>query len=543
MGDVRALWGVGEGPPPADVGVATARSLAEDGRWREAHTALAAIPGLEAADLELRGTLAYLLGDARSYFEDLAAAFTSYDDPARAARCACWLGIMHLIRGEAGHSAGWMASARRLVDEHGESAASAYLEVMAILGDESAGRDQAIAIARVVNDIARRHGDEDATALTGQTLGQLLIRTGSADEGRRLMDEAMVSASSRQLSSPLVEILVYLAVMAGCRLLMDLGRAREWTTAVNRLRARSPELTAFAGVLAQCRAELHQVSGEWEAALAELDTVTDRPLLGEVAYLRGEILRRQGDYDDAAAAYAQAAAAGRDTAAGVAALHLAKGEPAIARALTARSLAELTDACDRVVLLPVAVAAAAPTSVSDAAVLAAELEQIANLLDSPLLQARAHQAAGVVALAQGDPASAVVRFRQGCIAFGALAVPAELATCHADAAAAYRAQGDDALADLELAAAVALADRIGLRLPEQPSPEPGPGTTIGTARLSTREVDVLRRVAAGATNREIADELVLSPRTVDRHVSNILTKLGVSTRAAAASVATEHGLV
>ncbi|WP_183096450.1 tetratricopeptide repeat protein, partial [Nocardioides stalactiti] len=312
MGDVQPLRVAGGSGRRRDVSIVNARTLADAGRWREAHELLAGVDGLPPADLELRGTIAYLLGDARTYFEDLAAAFEAHHDPPSAARCACWLGIMHLIRGEAGHSAGWMASARRIVDEHGECAASAYLEVMAILGDASPGRDQAIAKAREVNQIARRHRDVDAVALTGQTLGHLLIRTGRADEGRALMDEAMVAATSRRLSSPLVEILVYLAVIAGCRLLLDLTRAREWTAAIGRLRSRSPELASFSGVLALCRAELHHLSGEWAEALRELDAVTDRPLQGEAAFLRGEILRLQGQYDDAAAAYADAAARGRD---------------------------------------------------------------------------------------------------------------------------------------------------------------------------------------------------------------------------------------
>ncbi len=510
--------------------LATAQRLTRQGRWSEARDLLTSDHAASAEALELRGSLRYLLGDSKGCFEDLAHAFQVHDRPDRAARCAAWLGILHLIRGESGHSRGWFTTARRLVDEHGECAASAYLRVLPIIGDQSAGREEAISTARGVHAIARRYDDTDAVALTGQTLGQLLIRTGGADEGRDLMDEAMVVAVSGQLSSPLVEVLVLLAVMEGCQLLADIERAREWASTVARLRARYPELVAFTGVFALDRVRLAVASAEWVDAISALDEV-DPALAGEADRLRGDIHRARGELDVAAAAYARATGA----AAGTALLELRAGRPAAAAARVRRALATATDDCDRAVLLPAAVEILVTDDPVEAAALAAELASIGTLLSSPLLTARGRLAAAEVALATGELDRALTEVTAALARFDALRVPAEQARAHTVAAAVRTARNEPDGAAIERRAAAELAVQWGLAQVGGASEEP-------PAPVSARELDVLRQLAAGATNREIADALTLSPRTVDRHVSNIFTKIGVATRAAAAAYAVEHGL-
>lgn len=446
---------------------------------------------------------------------------------------------MHLIRGEAGHSSGWLATARRLTEEHGECAASAYLEVAPILADQSPGRERAVAIAGEMNRIARRHRDLDAVALTSQTFGQLLIRAGRAEDGRELMDEAMVAASSGQLSTPLVEILTYLAVMDGCRLLGDVTRAREWTTSISRLQARSPDLVAFRGVLALHRAEFAFMGGDWDSALDDIGTIQDSPLRGATSLLRADILRERGQYDEAATSYDAAAARGADTTLGRALLHHARGEHDPARALVRRALAERADACDRAPLLSVAVEVVVDDGVEEAADLASELASVAGLLSSPLFEARAHHAAGLVALRRGEPGEATHAFRRAASGFSALRIPHELARCHAGAARAYDAVGDRSLSDLERRRAESLASELGLVLGAPPAAPIDRATSL----LTARELEVLGLLARGVTNREIAESLTLSPRTVDRHVSNILAKTGAPSRAAAAAYAVEHGLL
>lgn len=487
---------------------------------------------LSAEGLELRGTLAYLLGDSRGYFEDFAAAHRAHERPDLAARSAVWLGIMHLIRGEAGHSRGWFATARRLVDEHGECAASAYLRVSPILGDTSASREEAIATAREVNAIARRYDDADAVALTGQTLGQLLIRTGSADEGRDLMDEAMVSAVSGQLSTPLVEVLVLLAVMESCQLLADVQRAREWASTVSRLRTRYPELAIFPGVFALDRARLALLSGDWDSLL-EAAMEVDEPLQGEAWRLRAEVLLARGQLREAQNACDQAAARGMDPVAVHALLHHAEGRTPAAAAEIRRALSTLSDSCDRAPLIPAAVAILAQIEIDEAEALAGELAEIAQRFRSSLLTARANLSRAEVALQQGDQDVALTEARRAVAGFTALEIPAELVQARTIAAAVHDARGEIDAAAVERSAAAAIGGRLGM--PQATAP----------ARpdvVSARELDVLRLLAGGATNREIAEALTLSPRTVDRHVSNIFLKLDVTTRAAAAAYAVEQGL-
>jgi DNA-binding NarL/FixJ family response regulator len=104
------------------------------------------------------------------------------------------------------------------------------------------------------------------------------------------------------------------------------------------------------------------------------------------------------------------------------------------------------------------------------------------------------------------------------------------------------AVGDEDSAREELdggrAALVALGARTDLALLDAVL-----GTTRPPAGLTDREVEVLRLVAAGQSNARVAAELVLSERTVARHLSNIFTKLGVGSRTAAAAWAHEHGVV
>src|SRR5207244_7723425 len=98
-------------------------------------------------------------------------------------------------------------------------------------------------------------------------------------------------------------------------------------------------------------------------------------------------------------------------------------------------------------------------------------------------------------------------------------------------------------AALELDAARAVFERLGA-VPDVAAIDAlRSGETRGRDGLTGRELEVLRLVAAGKTNKAIARELCLSERTVDRHVSNIFTKLDVSTRSAATAYAYEHGLV
>jgi DNA-binding CsgD family transcriptional regulator len=178
--------------------------------------------------------------------------------------------------------------------------------------------------------------------------------------------------------------------------------------------------------------------------------------------------------------------------------------------------------------------------VDDAARACAELEQIATGYDSPMLGGLVAHARGSVALARGDARGALVALRAAGDAWQSLAAPYEAARTRVLVALACRALGDEDAAVRDLAGARAAFEELGAKPDVARVDALADG---GDAHgLSERELEVLRLVAAGKTNRAIADDLFLSERTVDRHVSNIFTKLGLSSRAAATAFAVEHGL-
>jgi ATP/maltotriose-dependent transcriptional regulator MalT len=224
---------------------------------------------------------------------------------------------------------------------------------------------------------------------------------------------------------------------------------------------------------------------------------------------------------------------------------LAQGQVAAAVAAIRRAVDEAPDRVARSRLLPAYVEIMRGAGDTGAARAGAdELSAIAADLDVPLLRALAAHATGAVLLDEGDARAALVSLRQAWTAWQELAAPYEAARVRVLVGFACRDLGDEDGAAMELDAARWVFRQLGaaadLARLEPPTPE-GPREAAGP--LTVREVQVLRLVAAGKTNRAIAADLVLSEKTVDRHVSNILTKLGISSRAAATAYAYEHDLV
>jgi DNA-binding NarL/FixJ family response regulator len=199
---------------------------------------------------------------------------------------------------------------------------------------------------------------------------------------------------------------------------------------------------------------------------------------------------------------------------------------------------------DRSKLLPgyvEIVLASGDTAAARAAV--EELDAIARDLDAPVLRASAAQAEGMVLLAEGDAGTSVAALRRAWTTWQELDAPYEAAQVRLLLARGLRQLGDEDTAEMELDAAAHIFRTLGAT-PDLTRLEglrgPAPATDGG---LTQRELEVLRLVATGMTNREIAEELVLSEKTVARHVSNIFAKVGLSTRAAATAYAYEHDLV
>ena len=503
--------------------VATARDARATGAWGEAHAVLAPLAGeLDADGLEQLATAAYMLGRDDEFVAALEAAVRAHERSDHAARCAFWIGLSLALRGEPARAGGWFARAGRLVERHGSDCVErGHLLLPQVIERQVAGDRRGAGHARVA--------------------------LGRVEDGLRCVDEAMVAVCAGELS-PIVTGLVYCSAIDGCHVNHELGRAQEWTAALARWCDAQPDMVAFTGRCLVHRSELLQLHGAWDEALAEAQRAARRAAhpseagaAAEAAYREGEIARLRGDHASAEAAYLRAGHAGSEPQPGLALLRLAQGRTEAAAAAIERALAGTRDPQRRAGLLPAAVEIALAAR-NDAAARAAcaELEAIAAPYRRELLDARVAHARGTLALAGGDAAAALADLRDAQQRWRALEAPYEVARSRELLGLACRALGDDEAARFELDAARAEFARLGAA-PDRMRAE----TALGRdpLGLSGRELEVLRRVAAGDTNRAIAAALVLSDRTVDRHVSNIFAKLGVSTRAAATARAYERGLV
>jgi len=545
----------------ADVIEPRERGLAAYARraWVEAHEALAladAAAPLAPDDLERLATAAYMLGRDDAYVQTLERAHhrrLDEGDVLRAARCAFWIGINLLLRGERGPAAGWFGRAGRLVEREGSDCVErGFLLLPRVFEHAAAGdRSAAIAAARDAAAIGERFGEADLFALASHEQGLLLIGEGRVAEGLRLLDEAMVAVTTGELS-PLVNGFVYCGVITGCQAAYEPRRAQEWTAALSRWCAQQPDMVSFSGTCLVHRAEIMQLHGAWPDALQEARRAAERCALAanrsaaaQADYRRGEVHRLQGESAAAEEAYRDARRGGHEPQPGLALLRLDQGNADAAAAAVRRALGETSGRPARAGLLPAYVEIM--LAVGDVAAARAgcdELGAIAGQWQGDLLGAMAAQARGAVELAEGDADAAIVSLRRAADAWGVLAAPYETARARVLVGLACRALGDDDTAGLELEAARDAFARLGaapdLARVDALAGRAAPADAHG---LTKRELEVLALVAAGRSNREIAAELVISEHTVARHVQNLFAKLGVSSRAAATSAAFAHGLL
>jgi DNA-binding CsgD family transcriptional regulator len=502
--------------------------------WKDLHTALSRAGTLSAEDLERLATAAYMLGDEAEYLAVLERAHRAHLDNGaveRAVRCGFWIGLQLTLRGDIGRATGWLGRAqRRLADR--DCVERGYLQLLAALLQDDERKLDAAA------ELGQRFGDADLLSLAVQEQGNARILGGDIEAGLSLLDEAMVAVTAGELS-PIATGLVYCSVIITCQNAYELRRAQEWTVALAGWCEQQQDLVAFTGRCLVHRAEIMQVHGEWDEALEEARRGAHGAGAAQAHYRQGELHRLRGEFDAAERAYREAALLGDEPQPGLALLRLAQGAPAAAAATIRRLLGETSQPLRRALLLPaqveIALAAGEP---GEAGAACDELERLAGDHPSAMLAATVAHARGAFALAAGEPAAALVALRRAETAWLQLDAPYETARVRVLVAECCRALGDEDSAALGLDAARATFERLGAG-PDLERIEP----SGGAHGLSPRELQVLRLVAAGDTNRAIAAELVLSERTVDRHVSNIFAKLGVSSRAAATAYAYEHRLV
>ncbi|HEX5533703.1 MAG TPA: response regulator transcription factor [Actinomycetales bacterium] len=549
---------------------------------------------LTPADLEMLATASALAGFADVGIDLLAGAHQQYlaaEDYEAAARCAWWAGMNLNHRGENARGGAWLARAARIVEEHQlDCAQTGYLAIPAALGSLMAG-DQAAAVAgfRRAAKYGERFGDRDLLMLGRMGEGQALVATGQQTAGLALLDEVMLAVLADEVS-PVPAGIIYCAVIEACHEVYDLRRAEEWTTALGSWCDGQPELVPFTGQCQVHRAELARLHGKWDEALAAAKRAAERftvervPAVGTALYEQAEIHRLRGEVATADALYREANAHGHEPQPGLALLLLAQGRVATAAASIHAALTAAQGTPFRSRLLPAAVEILlASGDDATARALADELTVFAAAGPSPWVQAGAETAQGAVLLAENEPQRAAARLRTALSAWQRLDVPFEAARTRLLRADVCERLGDAEGSRMEREAAWRTLRSLGAVLPQSSVDlgtaglgtvgigTAGPGTMgIGTTDLGTadaatghadgaraatdheaaepspltaREVEVIRLVATGLTNRAIAAELFLSEKTVARHLSNIFTKLGLTTRSAATAYAYEHRLV
>jgi DNA-binding CsgD family transcriptional regulator len=520
--------------------------------WLETHDRLERAheqEPLDADDLELLAMAAVMLGrddESIAWLERAHQQHLADGQALRAVRCAAWIVLNLATRGEIGPATGWLGRAQRLVGPEGDCAERGWLLLPAVFQQEAAGDFAgAAAVAEDVVRIGERFGDRDLFALAIQAQGYMLIKDGRVREGLALLDEGMVAVTADELL-PIVTGIVYCGVILACQEVYEVRRAREWTRALADWWALQPEMVAFTGRCYVHRAEIMQLDGAWRDALEEARRAGERfvetsnPAAGLACYRQGELLRLQGDFAAAENAYREASAFGWEPQPGLAQLRLAQGRTGAAVSAIRRQEAATSTPLDRARLLPAFVEIMlAAGEVESARSACLELEKIATSYESAMLGAIVAHARGAVHLADGEARDALVALRRAADVWRALDLPYEIARTRVLVGDACGLLGDEEAALLEYDAARSSFERLGAK----PDLARFEFPARGEHGLSRRELEVLRLVATGKTNREIAAALVISEHTVARHVQNIFAKLGLSSRAAATAFAFEHDLV
>lgn len=553
--------------------LAQGRDSFERGDWRNAYSLLSRAnetTALDAVDLERLGTSAYLLGLDGEFHRFIERAHRSYvedDQPERAARCAFTLGLALLLRGETGKATGWLKRAQRLIEgrrcvEHG------YLD-LPVAEQQLQARDPeaAYATASRSREIGDSFGDVDLISVSLHLQGRALIAQGRVEAGLALLDEAMLEVVEGNVS-PVFTGLIYCSVIAACREVYAFGRAHEWTTDLTRWCEGQPDLIRFTGACNVNRAEIMRLQGAWREAMSEAEEACrgtsqseDTTPPAEAYYQLAELHRLRGEFEEADEAYRHASRIGFVPQPGLALLRLAQNQERSAHSMIQRALHGATRPLERAKLLPACVEIRlAAGDLEQARTASRELEEIADRFNTDVLQAISLRVKGAVGLAERDAEAALVSLRR---AFELWKAPYEAARIREMIGQACLMLGDEEGAGLEFDAARSVYEKLGaepdlVRLGIVGTRQAERGVSVDkrkqttrnestdarhSDRLTPREFEVLRLVAAGKTNREIASELFLSERTIDRHVSSILTKFDVPSRAAATAYAYEHKIL
>lgn len=563
----------GAGPAPSSRGMLAAAAAQlesgefalSEGRWEEARGSFEAALAVEQTPEAHEGLAWAALwvnegGGAMVALDRAHRLYLERGDRRGAARVAAWLAWSYgSFGGQQAVAGGWRERARQLLEGLQPGSEHAWLAALGGMSALGGGdTEAAIKLAREAAEIGRSVVKPELEAMGLAIEGQALVAEGEFVEGLRLLDGAAAVAMASGTDDFACVTTTYCSMLAACELTGDIERASQWceVTTEYALRYGLRNIfaicrTSYAGVLITC--------GRWEEAEAELERAARefseiRPGVPSQAIARlAELRRRQGRFAEAEELFAQVKGR-RDALLGSAALALARGDAERASDLAERFLRQTPgrDRARRALALEVLVRARAQRSQLEAAERGLEeLRSIAATAPTEPLRAVASVAGGALALAQGEPARARCFFEDAVDLFSRCGSPFEAARARLDLARALRASGrrfaarEEAEAaraafsqlgaghELELAATLAAGLETACRDGAEPRPE---------SELTSRELEVLHLIAAGLTNLEIATCLVISKHTVHRHVTNILHKLGVSSRTAATAFAHRQGL-
>ena len=538
----------------ADTRIDRARDALARSAWAEAYEGLheADRSSMTAGDLEGLADAAWWTSHLEESLEARQKAYAAYaaaGDERAAGAVAARLAIEHLVREETSVGTGYLMRAHRHLRDEPACTEQGFLAVVDANAARFAGElDRTLALARQAIEIGQRFGDRDLVAIAINTEGLALIDAGEVQPGLALLDEAMTAVLAGDLS-PYFTGIIYCNLIQACLEVSDVRRAGEWSDAARAWCDALQPNAPFPGMCRVNRAEVARLRGAWpeaeaEALLASDEMATLDPGLAAAALNQvGEVRRRTGDVEGAETAFARAHELGGDPQPGLALLRLAQGKVEAARTGLRLTLDAERQRPRRTRLLAAQVEVALVAGdLAEARAAVEELETMARDAGTPAFAASAATASGALHLASGEVAPALDRLREACATWQQLKLPYEAGRARVLYARAIRAGGDDEGAALELRAALASFERLGARPDAAAATRLLAGPEALPAGLTAREAEVLRLVADGRTNRDIAVELVISEHTVARHLQNIFAKIDVSSRSAATAFAFEHGL-
>lgn len=541
----------------ASEALALGRKAFSDRRWRDAYERLtdaqtAGADGLAGPDLELLATAAFLRGEATAAIEAMTSAhdfFLAQGDTLGAARTAGWLALELLELGDLPLSGTWIARGIRLVArlEDSDSVGGRVALVPAAMTGLFVGDfEEAVRKFDEIAVVADRTGDRELAAHAAFGRGKCLTTLGRTAEGLAGLDQAMAAVDHGDVS-PNWTCVFFRVVLDVAHEAFDLRRAQRWTSAFEQWCRAQPDLIAYSGQSHAYRAQLLRLHGEWAEASAAANRSEECLRAGDFTaayvanYQLAELHRLRGEFRAAELHYRRAAETGWDPQPGFALLRIAQGQIADGQAMIRHAVAGADEGTRRRLLPALVEVELASGEVGAARRAADDLSALSRSSPTPMLEAEARLAEVRVLMAEGDSAGALPAVEAAAVSWSALGAPLEMARCRVLKARILREldQTDAASADLDAARAVFVELGAGPALAEVNELS----GVRPTGALTERELEVLRLVSTGLTNRGVATRLSLSEKTVARHLSNIFGKLGLSTRSAATAYAYENGLL